>query len=36
MSTSEIEAPGEHLLAELKWVHSRIRHDLRVCEELAR
>jgi hypothetical protein len=40
MSATEIEAegqaPGEHLLAELKWVHGRIRHDLRICTELAR
>lgn len=28
-------APGEHLLAELKWVHGHIRHDLAVCRELA-
>jgi hypothetical protein len=27
--------PGEHLLAELKWVHRHIRHDLAVCRELA-
>jgi hypothetical protein len=27
--------PGDHLLAELKWVHGHIRHDLAVCRELA-
>ncbi len=28
--------PGRHLLEELKWVHEHIRHDLQVCEDLAR
>jgi iron-sulfur cluster repair protein YtfE (RIC family) len=32
----EENKPGQHLLEELKWVHDRIRHDLRVCEDLAR
>lgn len=27
--------PGAHLLTELEWVHSAIRHDLQVCETLA-
>ena len=27
---------GQHLLDELKWVHDHIRHDLAVCEDLAR
>lgn len=27
--------PGEHLLAELKWVHEAVRHDLAVCKQLA-
>ncbi len=26
---------GEQLLAELKWVHGAIRHDLRLCRDLA-
>jgi len=28
--------PGRHLLDELLWVHEHIRHDLAICEELAR
>jgi iron-sulfur cluster repair protein YtfE (RIC family) len=28
--------PGARLMAELEWVHDAIRHDLRVCEALAR
>lgn len=28
--------PGQLFLEELKWVHGRIRHDLRLCEDLAR
>ncbi|MBC6459742.1 hemerythrin domain-containing protein [Actinomadura sp. HBU206391] len=27
--------PGEHLVKELKWVHGRLRKDLRVLRELA-
>lgn len=26
---------GEELFAELKWVHDAVRHDLRVCRQLA-
>jgi hypothetical protein len=29
------EAPGEHLLAELKWIHDMIRKDLRLVHRLA-
>lgn len=29
------DSPGGHLLAELKWVHGILRHDLRVLQELA-
>ena len=38
MATPRVEdnRPGQHLLEELKWVHERIREDLRVCEDLAR
>lgn len=32
----EESKPGRHLLDELKWVHDHIRHDLAVCENLAR
>ena len=32
---AEDNKPGQRLLEELKWVHEQIRHDLRVCEELA-
>jgi iron-sulfur cluster repair protein YtfE (RIC family) len=28
--------PGQHLFDELLWVHEKIRHDLAVCEDLAR
>jgi iron-sulfur cluster repair protein YtfE (RIC family) len=38
-TTSELDTVshklGEQLLAELKWVHDAIRHDLRVCRKLA-
>jgi hypothetical protein len=30
------EKPGRHLLDELLWVHEHIRHDLAICEDLAR
>ncbi|MEO3813787.1 hemerythrin domain-containing protein [Sphaerisporangium sp. B11E5] len=29
------EAPGEHLLAELRWIHDMIRRDLRFVRQLA-
>ncbi|MFC6081451.1 hemerythrin domain-containing protein [Sphaerisporangium aureirubrum] len=29
------EAPGEHLVAELKWIHDMIRRDLRFVHQLA-
>ncbi|MFC4591485.1 hemerythrin domain-containing protein [Sphaerisporangium corydalis] len=29
------DAPGRHLVEELKWVHGMLRHDLRICQELA-
>jgi hypothetical protein len=28
-------APGELLMAELRWVHGALRHDLAVCRSLA-
>jgi iron-sulfur cluster repair protein YtfE (RIC family) len=38
-TTSELDTGshklGDQLLAELKWVHDAIRHDLRVCRKLA-
>ncbi len=39
MATGKTESdgppPGHRLLAELRWVHERIRHDLRICSDLA-
>jgi hypothetical protein len=32
---AEAAEPGRHLFDELLWVHEKIRHDLRVCEDLA-
>jgi iron-sulfur cluster repair protein YtfE (RIC family) len=31
-----VSEPGQHLFDELQWVHEKIRHDLAVCEDLAR
>lgn len=35
MSGEQQPQPGAHLLAELKWVHEAVRHDLAVCKQLA-